>query len=439
MSTTLPFKNGQIQSQEFGFTEFATSQQGKAIYGNHPHEGIDLYSNEDPTVCSIANGTVIIDNDSYQGSDSGLFASYGNHVVIKDDNTNRAWYYCHLDSNSVYGGQKVKAGDPIGVMGGSGSGSRSKFGSHIHLGRAILDSNNSRINRNALGYGFIDGADDLQKAIEEYNSTSQPTIIATTQPQIAQSQTVLDGKVKFSDELMEKAKSIITDSVHLGHVIGSIQLVKDQGIGDILGDYCDRYKDLDNYYKLSETQAEIIKTQAEQLLQQENLIKQLPITSLPVEQTEKEREYKAELDAIQVQKELDAIANNPLTLKLNAPLSESRTIRTGGGALTAITAILGSSNIPMAKDYLAQYIGTDMCNYLGLALGVSVLANIYMLFLKYSDKKILNPDNLKQYIELGNTGMATMQDFLAQSKSTIKEAKTVLPMIEPILKLINKK
>lgn len=204
MSITLPFKKGQLQSQEFGFTEFSKSPAGVRAYGaGRGHEGLDFYSIQDPTIYSIADGTVIIDNDSYNGADSGLFTSYGCYVVIKDDNSNRAWYYCHLDSNSVSAGQKVKAGDRIGIMGGSGNASRSQWGRHLHLGRAILDNNNSRINKYDAFYGFIDGTNDLNSAIDKYNNKPTP-IQQPKQTSNQDIQTIMYDKEKI------KALAILT-------------------------------------------------------------------------------------------------------------------------------------------------------------------------------------------------------------------------------------
>ena len=205
---TLPFKIGQIQSQGFGFTDFALSSAGQDAYGvGRPHEGLDFYSNDDLTIYSIANGTVILDNDSYNGSNSGLFASYGNFIVIKDDDSNRAWYYCHLDENYVEVGQKIKQGDKIAKMGGSGNNSRSKWGLHLHLGRAELDANNSRLNKSSISYGYIDGSQDLQKAIDQYNKklNTMPNFYIQSEEEL-NNWISLYGEARLK-ELKEQAKS----------------------------------------------------------------------------------------------------------------------------------------------------------------------------------------------------------------------------------------
>ena len=159
----LPFLRGCKRTQPFGWSDFANSSKGRAVYFNRPHEGTDWISwdeSANPEVRSVCDGTVIIDNDSYYGRP---FNSYGCNVIIKQDGTNNAWYYCHLLSNTVTGGQKVKQGDVIGLMGGSGQGRSTAWATHLHLGLAILDNINTRINSDNESYGFIDPLPELEK------------------------------------------------------------------------------------------------------------------------------------------------------------------------------------------------------------------------------------------------------------------------------------
>lgn len=158
----LPFLGGVKITQLFGRTEFSESPAGKIAYIGFPHEGIDLISWDEsayPEVYSICDGTVVVDNDNYSGVP---FLSYGNVVIIKENDTDFAWYYCHLDSNKVNVGQKISKGQVIGIMGGSGNTTRSAWGNHVHFGLAQLDENYKRINQNNGTYGFVDPLQRLE-------------------------------------------------------------------------------------------------------------------------------------------------------------------------------------------------------------------------------------------------------------------------------------
>ncbi len=53
---------------------------------------------------------------------------WGNYVCIRTD-AGQYHYYCHLASRAVKKGQRVKAGDKLGVMGNTGY----SFGAHLHF------------------------------------------------------------------------------------------------------------------------------------------------------------------------------------------------------------------------------------------------------------------------------------------------------------------
>lgn len=173
----LPFKGGVKRTQPYGWSEFAQSPTGKITYQGFKHEGFDCISwdeSANPEVLSVCNGTVIVDNDSYSGRP---FPAYGTNVIIKQEGTDLAWYYCHLDNNSIEAGQIVKQGQVIGRMGGSGNGIRNAWGSHLHLGLAKLSDSNTRLNQNNGVYGFI----DLEPYLTQINNN-----INQSQPQIQQ-------------------------------------------------------------------------------------------------------------------------------------------------------------------------------------------------------------------------------------------------------------
>jgi murein DD-endopeptidase MepM/ murein hydrolase activator NlpD len=85
-----------------------------APYGNTPSINAPL--------CSVCNGTVV-----QVRTESVL----GNVIVIKEDNSNRYWRYCHLNSQStLFVGATVTPNTIVGFMGQSGSGAH---GVHLHL------------------------------------------------------------------------------------------------------------------------------------------------------------------------------------------------------------------------------------------------------------------------------------------------------------------
>lgn len=85
------------------------------------HKGIDMISKlKDRTVRAIADGRV-----SYCGYDP---TGFGNYVSILHDDLHKS-LYCHLASYNVTHGQKILAGDVIGIEGNTGK----SEGTHLHL------------------------------------------------------------------------------------------------------------------------------------------------------------------------------------------------------------------------------------------------------------------------------------------------------------------
>lgn len=92
------------------------------------HYGIDLAMPTGTPIYSIFDGTIRV---------AKWNKSYGNLIVIRHDNGLES-YYAHLSEIQVMPGQKVKAGDRIGLAGNTGR----SYGSHLHfetryLGAAI--------------------------------------------------------------------------------------------------------------------------------------------------------------------------------------------------------------------------------------------------------------------------------------------------------------
>lgn len=112
-------------------------------YGNNGHTGVDLGATSDRKVYANADGTVEQIQTGY-GNKKGStgMASYGNMVLIKHPNGMKT-RYAHLQTVLVSKGQKVKAGQQIGVQGNTGN----SYGTHLHY--EVYNSNGSRINPEA--------------------------------------------------------------------------------------------------------------------------------------------------------------------------------------------------------------------------------------------------------------------------------------------------
>ena len=109
-----------------------------------PHQGIDIHAPLGEPIISQAEGTV---TRSYL---SGSAA--GEAIVIKYDNGYEVRYY-HLSERHVREGQRVKAGEVVGLVGKTGAGGR-QLSSDPHLHYEVFAPNGRRINPNeVLGIG----------------------------------------------------------------------------------------------------------------------------------------------------------------------------------------------------------------------------------------------------------------------------------------------
>lgn len=90
------------------------------------HAGYDMVGVGSSDVVAAVGGTVA--TSQIITDKSNLTWQWGNYVCIKTDN-GQYHYYCHLASRAVKKGDKVKAGDKIGVMGNTGY----SFGAHLHF------------------------------------------------------------------------------------------------------------------------------------------------------------------------------------------------------------------------------------------------------------------------------------------------------------------
>jgi len=91
--------------------------------GKRSHEGIDIAAKFRTPALAGADGYVSRVNENALG---------GKVVFISDANTGYSLYYAHLDSQMVRSGQRVKAGDVVGLVGKTGNAINTV--PHLHFG-----------------------------------------------------------------------------------------------------------------------------------------------------------------------------------------------------------------------------------------------------------------------------------------------------------------
>lgn len=94
-----------------------------------------------PTINSISSGIVVSTADDWDGGDKpslyrsgGLSPNAGNGVIVYDPQRRRYYVYLHLKSVAVRVGQRIAAGQALGLGGNTGVNARKKnHGTHLHL------------------------------------------------------------------------------------------------------------------------------------------------------------------------------------------------------------------------------------------------------------------------------------------------------------------
>lgn len=98
--------------------KFRISQKFKGA----AHDGLDLVGIDSKNIHCVKSGTVeVAGNNDPKG--------FGIYVRVKEDNSNKKWYYGHLSKVNVKVGQHVKITDVLGVEGATGNAT----GSHLHI------------------------------------------------------------------------------------------------------------------------------------------------------------------------------------------------------------------------------------------------------------------------------------------------------------------
>ena len=114
----LPYRSGTVK---------VTSPYGwRTLYGSRAyHNGVDLVGS-DKTIVSPVDG--VVGNSMIVTDESNRTWEWGNYVRI-DASGGVSVYLCHMSQRLVKTGDRVKAGDVIGIEGNTGY----SFGSHCHF------------------------------------------------------------------------------------------------------------------------------------------------------------------------------------------------------------------------------------------------------------------------------------------------------------------
>lgn len=110
-------------TQYFGNTDFA--QDHVALYNGMGHNGIDFAASIGTKIYAALSGTVLGTGDTDKVCPG---ASYGRWVLLKHDN-GLSTLYAHFSVISVSAGQRVAAGDTLGLSGATGYAT----GPHLHF------------------------------------------------------------------------------------------------------------------------------------------------------------------------------------------------------------------------------------------------------------------------------------------------------------------
>lgn len=118
MKMNLPYKSGKVTlTSHFGWRTL----NGQRDY----HKGVDL-SGTDKTLVAPCDG--VIGSSTIITDKSNLTWQWGNYIRI-DTPDGLKIFMCHMAARKVKVGQKVKAGDVVGIEGNTGY----SFGSHCHF------------------------------------------------------------------------------------------------------------------------------------------------------------------------------------------------------------------------------------------------------------------------------------------------------------------
>lgn len=127
----IPFRTGTVR---------ISSPYGNRILNGvqNWHSGLDFVGDvKDKQIVSVADGVVV--QSRIVTDKSNRTWEWGNYVSVRGDD-GKTIYYCHMSQRKVSQGQRVKAGDVLGIEGCTGY----SFGSHVHF--EVRDGNNNVLN-----------------------------------------------------------------------------------------------------------------------------------------------------------------------------------------------------------------------------------------------------------------------------------------------------
>lgn len=125
------------------------------------HGGFDLVSDGDKTLCAVTAGSVLysrIITDT-----SNRTSEWGNYVCILGDD-GLLYYYCHMKERLVSAGDRVEAGQAIGIEGSTGK----STGSHCHF--EVRKQDGTQINPSTV-LGIPNIAGKQQYIVEKEETT----------------------------------------------------------------------------------------------------------------------------------------------------------------------------------------------------------------------------------------------------------------------------
>lgn len=102
--------------------DFYETQQ----YTHGKHDGLDLVGITHKEIHCVYSGVVI-----YAGweNENNHSQGFGQYVVIRQDNSNRVWYYGHMSEIKCKIGDRINIGDIVGIEGNTGH----STGNHLHI------------------------------------------------------------------------------------------------------------------------------------------------------------------------------------------------------------------------------------------------------------------------------------------------------------------
>lgn len=103
---------------------------------NSPHYGLDMV-NDDRVIRAASSGMVAVSQIVTDKSNATW--QWGNYVAVVTDD-GHVIYYCHMAQRLVTAGQRVEAGDQLGIMGTTG------YSTGVHLHFEVRTTANVRVN-----------------------------------------------------------------------------------------------------------------------------------------------------------------------------------------------------------------------------------------------------------------------------------------------------